>query len=323
MRILRNADIAALAGVADLVKVIADTMRAVSAREAQMPLRFVVPLAGGDRFGVMAGAVPGIGHGAKLLTLRHSHGGKSGSSHRGAMILLDAESGTPAAVMDSGLLTALRTAAASAVATAALAREDASHLAILGYGEQAQRHIEAICAIRPITRLSVWGRSAEKAAAFAARFPGARAMATIEEAVAEADIVCAVTTAREPILDASMLPEGVHVNAVGASTPDVQEIAADLYRDCKAYVDYRPSAEGQAADLIAARKSGFVTGEVPEIGEVLSGRAVGSTGARERTLYRSLGLIAQDLAAASFFLRRAEQADKGIFVDLYGEGVKS
>jgi len=316
MRALGHSDIAALASQRDLIPVIAEAMRRVSAREVEMPLRFVVPLAPGEGFGVMTGATRGLGHGAKLLTLKRR---EKGSSHTGALILFDRDSGAPAVIMDSGFATALRTAAASAVATQALARENASTLAVLGTGEQAHFHIEAIRTVRPILRVMIWGRSADKAAALAEKFPEARAASSVAEACAEADIICTVTSSPVPILHARDLPEGVHVNAVGASQPSAQEIAPDLYGTCRAFVDYRPSADAQSGELIEARATGIVPSgsELPEIGEVLLGRAPGRANAKERILYRSLGLIAQDLAIADFLLRGAEATGRGTVIDLY------
>lgn len=316
LRALGHADIAASATLPELIPVMAAAMRQVSERRVEMPLRHVVPLAPGAGFGVMTGAMAGVGHGAKLLTLMRR---EKGSSHTGALVLFDAETGEPAAIMDSGLPTAMRTAAASAAATDALARKEAGVLAILGTGEQAEWHIEAMRAVRPIRHVRIWGRSPAKAAQLAARHDNARAADTVDAACDGADIVCTVTAAATPILVGAQLPEGVHVNAVGASLPSMQEIAPDCHGVCRTFVDYRPSADAQAGELIAARASGIVAKdrELPEIGEVLLGRAEGRTSSRERTLYRSLGIIAQDLATANFLLRRAEAAGRGMTVDLY------
>jgi alanine dehydrogenase len=316
MRVLRHADITALASVRELVPVMAATMRQVSERRVEMPLRFIVPLRPGAGFGVMTGAMPGVGHGAKLLTLMRRD---KGSSHQGALVLFDSETGTPVAIMDSGLTTALRTAAASAVATQALARENAATLAILGTGELAHYHIEAIRAVRPIKRVLIWGRNHAKADLLAARHRDAWAAGTVNAACKDADVICTVTAAESPILRAADLTDGVHINAVGASQPLVQEIAPDCYESCRAYVDYRPSAETQAGELIAARISGILERgrELPEIGEVLSGHAQGRTSPKQRTLYRSLGLIAQDLAAAHFLLQRAVATGRGTEIDLF------
>jgi ornithine cyclodeaminase len=315
LRALSHADITASAGLPDLIPVIAAAMRQVSERRVEMPLRFIVPLQSGAGFGVMTGAMAGVGHGAKLLTLMRR---EKGSSHTGALILFDAESGEPTAIVDSGLPTAMRTAAASAVATDALARKDAATLAILGAGEQAEWHIEAMRAVRPIRDIRVWGRSAENANMFAATHDS-RAVASVDEACDGADIVCTVTSAATPILHAAQLPAGVHVNAVGASVPSQQEIAPDCHGVCRTVVDYRPSAATQAGELIAARAAGIVPSgmELPEIGEVLSGKAPGRASPQERTLYRSLGIIAQDLATVNFLLRRAEATGRGTVLDLY------
>jgi ornithine cyclodeaminase len=317
LRALSHADIAACATLPDLIPVIAAAMRQVSERRVAMPLRFVVPLAPGAGFGVMTGAMPGIGHGAKLLSLMPRD---KGSSHTGALILFDAETGEPAAIMDAGLATAMRTASASAVATDALARPDAATLAILGTGEQAAWHIDAMRAVRPIRQVRIWGRSHDKAATLAARHDRARAVATLDEACAGADIICIATDAATPLLHAVHLPDGVHVNAIGASLPSMQEVASDCYGVCYAVVDYRPSADAQAADLIAARAAGIVAKDamLPEIGEVLAGTAPGRTSAAQRTLYRSLGIVAQDLATANFLLRRARERGRGTILDLYG-----
>jgi ornithine cyclodeaminase len=316
LRALSHADIAASATLPDLIPVIAAAMRQVSERRVEMPLRFVVPLAPGAGFGVMAGAMPGTGHGAKLLSLMKRD---KGSSHTGALILFDAGTGEPVAIMDAGLPTAMRTAAASAVATDALARPDAATLAVLGTGEQAAWHIAAMRAVRPIRRIAIWGRSPEKANALASHHDNARAVATVDEACAGADIICTATATTAPILHAVQLPSGVHVNAVGASLPSMREIAPDCYGVCHAVVDYRPSADAQAGELIAARAAGIVAEAValPEIGEVLAGAAPGRASATQRTLYRSLGIVAQDLATANFLLRRAEEKGIGALVELY------
>jgi ornithine cyclodeaminase len=315
LRALSHADIAASATLPELIPVIAAAMVQVSERRVEMPLRFVVPVASDAAFGVMTGAMGGAGHGAKLLTLMRR---EKGSSHSGALILMDSATGEPAAIMDAGLPTAMRTAAASAVATDALARKDAAVLAILGTGEQAEWHIAAMRAVRPIRELRVWGRSPEKAQALAARHDG-RAVATVDAACAGADIICTTTNAATAILHAAQLPAGVHLNAVGASLPSQREIAPDCHGMGRTVVDYRPSADAQAGELVAARAAGLVAkgAVLPEIGEVLAGKAPGRSDAAERTLYRSLGIIAQDLATAAFLLRRAEAKGHGTMLDLY------
>ncbi len=318
MRVLTRRDVLALVGVADLIPVIRDAMVSVSAREVEMPLRQSVALPGGNRLGVMPGYLGNpTGYGAKLLSLFPGNPALGRSSHAGLMLLFDTATGAPMLCMDASELTALRTAAASAVATDALARTDAGVLAIIGAGEQAHAHVAVMRVVRGIGRMLVWARDAAKAAAFAAAHGGDVAE-TLEEAVGGADIVCTTTAAGRAFLRADMLPAGVHLNAVGASVPSARELAPDCITDMRVFTDYRPSLEAQAGEVIEARAAGLIGGdhEIIEIGDVLRGAAPGRRSAGERTLYRSLGVVAQDLAAAHFVMRLAEERGIGIVVEM-------
>jgi ornithine cyclodeaminase len=316
MRILNRDDIRALVDVAALVPAMRTAMRRVSEGRTEMPLRHMIPLAGGNRFGIMTGAMRGPDvHGAKLLSLYPDNPAHGRSSHCGVVVIFDAATGLPTLCLDAAELTAMRTAAATAVATDALARPDVTRLALIGCGEQAHVHIAAMRAVRPIGRITVWGRDAAKAAAFA-RENGTEVAATVAEAVAGADIVCTTTPAATPFLLRDMLRPGLHINAVGASIPVMQEIATDVVPAVTLVTDYRLSLEAQAAEVIAARREGLVPAghEFAEIGEVLAGTRPGRTDAAEVTLYRSLGVAAQDLAGAQEILARAEAAGRGAVV---------
>jgi len=318
VRILTRGDIASLVDPAALIAPMAATMRRVSEGHTEMPLRSVIPLGDGRHFGIMPGAMRGPdAHGAKLLSLYPDNPRHGRSSHTGLMVVFDAETGRPRACLDAAELTATRTAAATAVATAALARRDAASLAIIGCGEQAHSHIAAVRAVRPIRRVLVWGRDPAKAAAFA-RENAAEVAATVAAAAAEADIVCTTTPSPTPLLTAGMLRPGQHVNAVGASIPVMQEIATEVVPLVRLVTDYRPSLEAQAAEVIDARERGLIAADHPvaEIGEVLNGTVAGRSDDREITLYRSLGVAAQDLAASLFIVERAEAAGRGTVVDL-------
>ncbi len=318
MRILTRRDVLSLVGVADLIPVIREAMMSVSAREVEMPLRQAVALPDGNRLGVMPGFLGNpSGYGAKLLSLFPENPALGRSSHAGLMLLFDTATGEPVLCMDASELTALRTAAASAVATNALARADAVVLAIIGAGEQAHAHVAAMRAVRGIGRLVVWARDADKARAFAAAH-GGEAAGTLAEAVGGADIVCTTTAAAQAFLHADMLPAGVHLNAVGASVPSARELAPDCVVGMRVFTDYRPSLESQAGEVIDARAAGLIDAdhEITEIGDVLLERAAGRRDAGERTLYRSLGVIAQDLAAAHFVMVRAEERGVGLVADM-------
>jgi ornithine cyclodeaminase len=318
MRVLTARDIAAVADVASLVTPIAAAMRVVSAGGAELPLRSSVPLGDGNRLGVMPGALsePQV-YGAKLLSLFPANPAQGRSSHAGLMLVFDPLTGLPRGCLDAALLTALRTAAASAVATDALARADATSLAIIGAGEQAASHLAAMRAVRAIGRVTVWGRDAGKTRAFATAH-GIEPAATLAAALDGADIVCTTTAATAPFLTPAMLAPGVHVNAVGASIPQMRELDAACIAELHVVTDYRPSLEAQAGEVIEARAQGLVPANTvfAEIGEVLRGTAPGRTDAQARTLYRSLGIVAQDLAAAQFILDRAAARGIGTVVEM-------
>jgi alanine dehydrogenase len=213
------------------------------------------------------------------------------------------------------VLTALRTAAASAVATRLLARPDARRLAIIGAGEEAEGHVTAMRAVRPIDKVVVWSRSRDKTEAFA-RKQGIAAVPTLAAALNDADIICTTTSATAPFLAAAMVPAGAHLNAVGGSMPYLRELQPDCVPALGFFTDYRPSLEAQAGEVIDARAQGLVPADwqATEIGEVIAGTHPGRTSDSQRTIYRSLGVAAQDLAAADFIAARAIECDCGVAV---------
>lgn len=325
MIVLTGKDVEALLPMTECIEVVERAMIGVSRGEAELPLRSVVPVGGPNRMGVMPGALsePAC-FGVKLISLFPGNPAQGLSSHRGAYVLFEAETGGAVAMMDSDLLTAVRTAAASAVATRALAREDATRLAIIGTGEQAWHHLDAICAVRPITHVQVAGRSDQKAADFVNRAQARHTALTftpgtdVKAAVAEADIVCTVTASPTPILAHAWLPQGVHVNVVGSSIPTMREVDDDFVLKTSIWVDYLKSTVAQAGeivDLIAASR--FSEDRLRgEIGRVLAGDLPGREGPTQQTAYRSLGVAAQDLAAAHHVYVKAERERVGQTVSL-------
>jgi ornithine cyclodeaminase len=288
-------------------------MMGVSRREAHLPLRQAMPLGGEDKFGIMPGALGGDGsYGAKLLSLFPRNPDRGLSSHAGLMLVFDRATGLPKACLDASVLTALRTAAASAVATRSLARPDAKRLAIIGAGEEAEGHLAAMRAVRPLDRIVVWSRSRDKTDAFARRFDIVAAP-TMAAALADADIICTTTSAAEPFLAAAMVPQGCHLNAVGGSMPYLRELLPDCVPALGFFTDYRPSLEAQAGEVIDARAAGLVPADwqATEIGEVIAGTHPGRTTDAQRTIYRSLGVASQDLAAADFIVARAIEHKSG------------
>ncbi len=316
MLVLNGDDIRRLVTIADLIEPIAAAMAGVSRREPQLPLRQAIPLGNADRFGVMPGALGGDKtYGAKLLSLFPGNPERGLSSHAGVMLVFDRASGLPKACLDASVLTALRTAAASAVATRLLARPDARRLAIIGAGEEAEGHVTAMRAVRKLERVVVWSRSRDKTEAFARRL-GLSAAPTMAAALAGADIVCTTTSATEAFLSAAMVPAGCHLNAVGGSMPYLRELQPDCVPALGFFTDYRPSLEAQAGEVIDARARGLVPADwqATEIGEVIAGTHPGRTSEAQRTVYRSLGVAAQDLAAADFIAQRAAERKLGVDV---------
>jgi ornithine cyclodeaminase/alanine dehydrogenase-like protein (mu-crystallin family) len=288
------------------IPIVRQAMIAFSKGETRQLLRSILPLSEERLFGVMPGAMGAHEvFGAKLISVFHGNFQRGIQSHQGLVVLFDPENGAPVCAAHAGEITAIRTAAASAVATDALARKDARRLALLGYGEQAQTHARAIAKVRPIESVTVWGRSPERAQAFSKRMQaelGAqmRAAKTVEEAVAGADIVCTLTSASEPILKGAWIRPGTHVNVVGSSYAGPAEVDSELVARARFIADSRESVLAQGAEFLRAKAAGLVDdGHIAgEIGQVLTGEIEGRCSAGEITLYKSLGHIVQDLAAA-------------------------
>jgi alanine dehydrogenase len=322
LRILRGPEIKALLPMGDCIDLMRRTMIAVSEGRATIPLRSVVPVTNGF-MGVMPGALgEPDGFGLKLLSLFPGNPAAGLSSHLGLVLLFEPEHGRPVAMMDAAEITALRTAAASGLATDLLARPDAGDLAILGAGEQAASHLEAMLAVRPVRRVRVWSRTAAHAEAFAAS-QGAKwdlpveAVADPQAAVTGADLICTVSASREPILTGDWIAPGAHLNVVGASRPDAAEIDTEAVVRARYFVDYRPSTLAEAGEYLRAVAAGAIdaTHIQAEIGEVAAGARPGRGSAAEITLYRSLGIAAQDLAAAHVLLEAARAAGVGQTVE--------
>lgn len=281
-------------------------MTAFSSGETRQLLRSIIPMAEGRMFGVMPGALgERAAFGAKLISVFPDNFAKGVQSHQGVIVLFDAETGAPVCIVHAGEVTAIRTAAASAAATDALARPDARRLAILGYGEQGRTHLRAISRVRDLAAVTVWGRDPARAEAFAREMSAetglpVAAASDAPAAVAEADIICTVTAARAPILKGAWVRPGAHVNVVGSSYAGPVEVDHDLVVRSRFIADSREGVLAQGAEFLAAKAAGLIDDShlVGEIGEVFAGRLPGRQRPDEITVYKSLGHVAQDLAAA-------------------------
>lgn len=260
--------------------------------------------------------------GAKVQSVSPQNFSHGLPSHQGGVLLFEKTHGRPVALINAHSITGLRTPAATAVATRTLARVDACELTVIGYGEQAERHIETISLVRPISKVRVWGRDPQKAERFAKAqcergFPTV-AYLTAEEAVEGSDIVCTVTSAKYPVLRGEWITPGTHINAVGASIASLQEIDRECVRRSRIWVDYMAMAMTSASDLTEPLAEGDIERSqiVGEIGTVLNGDAPGRKTASEITLYRSLGVPAQDIELANFIYRKAKDLGLGVEVRL-------
>src|SRR3989441_9067879 len=278
----------------DLIPAIAQALAALASGNVVQPVRTVLPVAlHHGFFAVMPAYARALG--AKLVTFYPQNVGIH--THHAVIVLFKAETGEPLAMMDGRLITEMRTAAASAVATQRLARAggDASVLAILGSGVQAKSHLAALRLVRSFSNVRVW--SPRNAPAFAERHR-VKAVATAADAVRGADVVVVATSATTPVLQGRWLSPGTHVNAVGATRPDWRELDDDLVTRSRIFVDSREAALRESGDVIAARS------EVTEIGAVVAGVAPGRRTAQEITLFKSVGVAVEDVVAAALVLQQ-------------------
>ncbi len=324
IRVLRGREVRALLPMAECVELMQRTMIAVSEGRAVLPLRSVLVMPKGRG---MMGNMPGFladpeCFGVKLVSLMPHNKPPAYSSHLGLVILFESEHGRPVALLDAAEITAIRTAAASGLATRLLARVDAGDLALLGAGEQAQSHLAAMLAVRALRRVRVWARDGAKAAAFAATESARHGIAietaaTVQEAVAGADIICTLTKAREPILLGEWLAAGVHLNVVGSSVATTAEIDIPAVVKARFFVDYRDSTIHEGGEYLRALRAQAITPDhiLAEIGEVANGSKIGRRSPSDVTLYKSLGIAPQDLASAHYILEKARASGVGQIVD--------
>ena len=290
-----------------------NAMIALSQDAREQPLRSILTLAPQKLFGLMPGTLPGSDDfGAKLVSVFPDADRAGRSAHRGVVVLFDGDGGSVRCVADAGAVTHIRTACASAVATDALARPDARRLGIFGCGAQARSHIEALARIRPFEEIGIWGRNPAAAAelagwAFDRTGIEARAIEDARTLVGQSDVICTVTSSAEPIVEGAWVRSGTHLNLVGSSYAGPREVNSALVAGSLYFVDYRRSALAAAAEFLAAKAEGLVTDAhiAGEIGEVLGDLVPGRRSPEDITVYKSLGHIAQDLAAARYLIDRA------------------
>jgi ornithine cyclodeaminase/alanine dehydrogenase-like protein (mu-crystallin family) len=318
--LLSEADVRRVLGMDDLIDAMERALTAFSSGAAVQPLRTVLEI-GVERsyFGVMPAHLPSLGAlGTKLVTVFERNHERGLPSHLATILLLDESTGGLEAVLDGRFITEARTAAVSAVSTRLLARRDASVLALLGSGVQASSHLEAISRVRRLREVRVWSPRADHREGFAARHadgPAPIAVAeSVEAAVAGADLIVLATSSRTTVLRGEWVRDGTHICAVGACRPDQREMDTPLVRRARVYVDSRAGAVAEAGDLVLPMREGAISDAhlVGELGELAAGRCEGRRAAGDVTLFKSLGMAVEDVAAARLAYERAVAAGLGV-----------
>jgi ornithine cyclodeaminase/alanine dehydrogenase-like protein (mu-crystallin family) len=332
--ILDSAAVRQLLPINECIEAMEGAFRALAEGKAFLPLRTILwtsdkkgglglmPAFLGNAGGEVSEGVLGL----KAVSVFPENHGTKLDSHQGVVLLFEAERGRLLAIADATEITAIRTAAVSGLATRLLARHDASHLAIFGSGTQARTHLEAMLAVRDIQRVRVWSRTLENARAFAERESRRHGIeiepvGSAEEAARGADLLCTVTSSREPFLRGEWLSPGAHINAAGSSVATARELDAPAVARSRYFCDRRESTLAESGDFLFAKREGAVADEhvLGEIGDLLTGRCEGRTSTREITLFKSLGLAIEDLAAASHVYAKARERGLGISLSIGGE----
>jgi ornithine cyclodeaminase len=316
--VLSEEDVRAVLDMESCIEAMAEVLTALAQGRLHQPLRSVVRPPTEELFGLMpawrGGDEPVFA--LKEIVVSPANPTRGLDPHQGAVLLHDGQTGRLRAVLNASPVTEIRTAAVSAVATRALARPDARVVAILGSGVQGRSHVAAMRAVLPEAELRIWSRTPEHAVGLALA-SHATACETVEEALEGADVVCTTTSAREPVVERDWLAPGAHVNAVGSSVPSERELDAATVAAAALFVDRRESTVNESGDYLrAVEEAGIDEGHIrAELGEVLAGSHPGRSDAHELTVFKSLGLAVEDLAAAELCVARAALREIGTEVE--------
>ena len=324
LRILTGADVKAALSVADAIEATRLAFAQLSSGRAEVPVRTQWSAANGTALVMPAYLPDSRGLGAKIVSVFPGNPGRGLPTVNALVALLDPETGLPIALLDGTYLTALRTGAASGVATDLLALPGAETAVVFGAGVQARTQLLALCAVRAIRRAWVYDRNADRARQLVAEMAGKervpadlRLAASPVEALREAQIVATATTSNIPVFaDADLMP-GVHICAIGAFTPQTQEVPSETAGRARVFVDQREAALAEAGDLLIPIQKGLLKADaVHEIGEVINGQVAGRESPDQVTLFKSVGNAVQDIATATRALRIAEERGLGTIVEL-------
>jgi ornithine cyclodeaminase len=305
--------ISSLLTMQECIQVMEKMFRSLAKGESAQPLRSMMWLP--DKKGLL-GMMPGYDKtagvmGIKLISVFHGNRDQGYPSHQGVVVLFDAKNGKPLMIFDALEITALRTAAASALATKLLSREDSELLSIIGSGEQAQRHIESILLVRNIRQINIWSRKDKNASSLANKISDRYNLPIIvhkrgKDAVENADIICTVTSSPQPVLCGDWIKKGTHINAVGSSTPSTRELDSNAVLNSKLYTDSYESLLNEAGDFLIPKNEGVITDYhiSGDLGEVLLGMKKGRENNDEITLFKSLGIASEDILSCWYIYQK-------------------
>jgi ornithine cyclodeaminase/alanine dehydrogenase-like protein (mu-crystallin family) len=312
--------VAALLPMQECIGVMESTFRALANGECLQPLRSMMWLP--DKTGLL-GMMPGYAAGPdvmgiKLITVFHANKDSGYPSHQGIVALFDAKHGQPLMMFDATEITAVRTAAVSALATRVLSRKNSERLAIIGAGEQAKRHIESILLVREIKHISIWNRNKANAEALNKKILAQHSVVTelaktAQQAVEDADIICTVTASQQPLVIGEWIPDGSHINAVGSSTPFSRELDTSAILRGTLFTDRYESIFKEAGDFLIPKEEGVVSDDhvKAELGEVLNGTKNGRESDEQITIFKSLGLALEDIFSAWHIFRKINDVQQG------------
>jgi alanine dehydrogenase len=311
--LLTEFDVRTVLSMDDLIDTMERALVQFSAGQATQPLRTIVDVGGRGFYGVMPAAIsspPALG--TKLVSVFPGNARANLPTHLATIVLVDPDTGELLTIMDGRFITEARTAAVSAVSTRLLARDDATRVGIVGSGVQARSHLEALDHVRRLTEIRAWSPNEDRLAAFVREMrhrTSAHLLPALSarEAVDGADIVVLATGAREPVVESGWIADGAHVCAVGACRPDQREMDTALVRRARLVVDSRAGALAEAGDIVIPMREGAFDAShiAAELGEVATGQAPGRTSRAEVTIFKSLGMAVEDVAAAQLAYERA------------------
>ena len=325
MKIITESEVEKHLTLRDCINIMEQVMISVSERKTTLPIRQFMPIENTNgKMAIMPGSIPNpFCFGIKLVCKYVREKNSPHGSHVGMVLLFDSDQGVPLAMIEGASLTSIRTASVSALATKYMSKKEIKSISVLGCGEQAKRHILSMLTVRKAENIYIWGRDFEKAQLFSNKMKSkynisVKPLYNAEEAVRNSDLICTTTSSSEPVIKGDWVQPGTHINLVGAAVPTSAEADEILLKKSRFITDYRPAALAAAGELLRAIDNKIVTEDhiVAEIGEVASGKIKGRNNNNEITIYKSLGVTAQDLGAAHFLYTKSQKEDFGTFINM-------